>query len=75
MLAPMSSLPPQFLAILVCPRCHGELAAEPASLRCDACRLRYRVDDGIPVLLIDEATAVEEDGATAEGTARPAGES
>jgi len=24
-------------------------------LDCHACRLRYRIDDGIPVMLIDEA--------------------
>jgi uncharacterized protein len=73
MLAPMSSLPPEFLAILVCPRCHGAFVAEPEALRCDACRVRYRVEDGIPVLLIDEATPV--DGGAAEGAeARPAGD-
>ena len=56
----MTSLPPDLLEILVCPKCKGDLAVEPDALRCDACRLRYRVDDGIPVMLIDEATPVEE---------------
>ena len=56
----MTSLPQDLLDILVCPKCKGDLAVEPDSLRCDACRLRYRVDDGIPVMLIDEATPVEE---------------
>lgn len=54
----MSQLPADLLAILVCPKCRGPLVTEAAALRCDACRLRYRVDDGIPVMLIDEATPV-----------------
>jgi uncharacterized protein YbaR (Trm112 family) len=47
----------ELLAILVCPKCHGELRVnEPEnSLDCDVCRLRYVVLDGIPVMLIDEA--------------------
>ena len=51
----MSQLPQDLLAIIACPRCRGSLAVEPASLRCDACMLRYRVDNGIPVMLIHEA--------------------
>jgi len=51
----MSQLSQELLDILVCPRCRGPLAIEPESLRCDACMLRYRVDNGIPVMLIHEA--------------------
>lgn len=52
------SLSPQLLAILVCPKCKGELdyRAEESSLVCNACRLRYAVRDDIPIMLIDEAT-------------------
>jgi len=57
----MSQLPADLLEILACPQCHGPLAAEPESLRCDTCRLRYRIDDGIPVLLISEATPLDPD--------------
>jgi len=48
----------ELLEILACPKCKGELllTVDESSLRCDACRLSYRVDDGIPILLIDEAT-------------------
>ena len=49
---------PQLLAILVCPKCKGELEykeAEPALL-CHKCRLKYAIRDGIPIMLIDEAT-------------------
>lgn len=52
------SLAPELLELLVCPKCKGDLeyrTAEPESLVCHACRLVYAVDDGIPVMLIDEA--------------------
>ena len=44
--------------ILACPKCKGELEfREPqAEIRCNACRLAFRIDDGIPVMLLDEAT-------------------
>ncbi|MFQ5508591.1 MAG: Trm112 family protein [Leptospirillia bacterium] len=44
-------------AVLVCPQCKGELRDEtgPEALVCDVCRLRYLVEDGIPVMLVDEA--------------------
>ena len=47
----------QLLAILVCPKCKGELEHRPdeESLVCHACRLVYPVRDGIPIMLIDEA--------------------
>ena len=53
------SLAPELLQILVCPKCKGELehrtAAAVESLVCHACRLVYPVEDGIPIMLIDEA--------------------
>jgi uncharacterized protein YbaR (Trm112 family) len=59
-------LPPDLLAILVCPKSKQPLiyfprgednAAEQAAfLLCPASRLRYPVHDGVPVLLVDEAT-------------------
>jgi uncharacterized protein len=52
------TVPTQLLAILVCPKCKGELEYREAesSLVCHACRLKYAVRDGIPIMLIDEAT-------------------
>jgi uncharacterized protein len=51
----------ELLEILACPKCKGGLVLTPeeSELRCDACRLGYRIDDGIPILLIDEATPYE----------------
>lgn len=51
------TLDTRLLEIIVCPRCRGELAydAEKSELRCPECRLVYRIDCDIPILLIDEA--------------------
>jgi hypothetical protein len=51
------SLPPQLLAVLVCPRCKGalEYRENESSLLCATCALRYPVRDGIPIMLLDEA--------------------
>lgn len=51
---------PELLEILVCPKCKGDLEyrRQPVEeLRCHACRLGYRVEDDIPIMLVDEATA------------------
>ena len=50
-------LAPELLEILVCPKCKGDLEyrLEPESLICRSCRLVYAVEDGIPIMLIDEA--------------------
>ena len=51
------TVPQRLLDILVCPKCKGKLVYREAegALDCGACRLRYAVRDGIPVMLIDEA--------------------
>ena len=51
------ALSPELLAILACPACKGDLTYdEPGqALTCAACRLRFKVVDDIPVMLVDEA--------------------
>ena len=44
---------PQLAAILACPSCRGELAHSAAELVCRRCERRYRVINGVPVLLED----------------------
>ena len=46
------------LEILACPQCKGEITPDEShdQLLCQACKLAYPVRDGIPVMLIDEAT-------------------
>ena len=54
------SVSPELLEILVCPKCKGDLEhrTDPKEeLVCNACKLIYAVDDDIPIMLIDEATA------------------
>ncbi len=57
------SLSTELLKILVCPKCKGalEYRTEPhEALVCRTCRLVYAVQDGIPVMLIDEARALDD---------------
>ncbi|HET8542633.1 MAG TPA: Trm112 family protein [Anaeromyxobacter sp.] len=53
-------LAPELKEILACPRCKGGLEFREAEgeIRCLACRLAFRIDDGIPVMLLDEARAI-----------------
>ena len=51
------ALAPELKDILACPRCKGELEFREAEheIRCPACRLAFRIEDDIPVMLLDEA--------------------
>lgn len=55
------TLAPQLLEILVCPKCKGalEYREQEGFLVCHRDRLKYPVRDGIPVMLIDEATPLD----------------
>ena len=48
---------PELLAIMQCPACAGELAErpEPPALVCASCGRAYAVENGIPIMLVDEA--------------------
>jgi len=51
------TLAPDRREILVCSKCNGDLEyrTQPESLVCHRCRLVYAVEDGIPIMLIEEA--------------------
>jgi uncharacterized protein YbaR (Trm112 family) len=53
-------LPRELLDVLVCPKSKQPLVyfESEGFLLCPASRLRYRIDDGVPVLLVEEATEV-----------------
>ncbi|TDC13190.1 Trm112 family protein [Streptomyces sp. 8K308] len=53
----MSLVEAALLDILACPVCHAPLREAAQELVCtgDGCGLAYPVEDGIPVLLEDEA--------------------
>ncbi len=58
------ALSPELKEILACPKCKGDLEfrEEAAEIRCLACRLAYRIDEGIPVMLVDEARPIPQAG-------------
>ncbi len=47
----------KLLGVLACPKCKGSLKYEKAKSRliCKKCRLAYRVEGGIPIMLVEEA--------------------
>ena len=52
----------ELLDILACPQCKGDLTLTEGkdALVCSACKLRYAIKDDIPIMLIDEAEAVDD---------------
>jgi uncharacterized protein YbaR (Trm112 family) len=56
------ALDPELLNILACPVCKTEvkLTADEEALKCLRCYRVYRIEDGIPVMLIDEASVEPE---------------
>jgi uncharacterized protein YbaR (Trm112 family) len=57
-------VPAELLEMLVCPQCKGDLALrsrerDHEALDCVGCGLRYPIEDGIPVMLVEEARPLE----------------
>ncbi len=54
-------IPPELKEILACPRCKGELEFREAQdeIVCRTCKLVFRIEDDIPVMLLDEARPLE----------------
>jgi len=50
------------LDILVCPKCKGDLnlTKNEDGLVCKECYVKYPIQDDIPILLIDEAIALNQ---------------
>ena len=51
-------IPEYLLEVLQCPACHGEIEPLEADegLACKACGRIYPIRDGIPVMLVEEAS-------------------
>ncbi len=51
----------ELLNILACPQCKGDiyLNVEKNGLICDKCRLEYEIRDDIPIMLVEEARALD----------------
>lgn len=47
----------RMLDVLACPACKGDLLYKKAEqkLLCNKCRLMYRIEEGIPIMLVEEA--------------------
>ena len=46
---------PELVALLACPKCKAAVREEPRGFACDACRLLFLVEEGIPNFLISDA--------------------
>jgi len=54
----------KLLEILACPTCRGPVvpSEDHAWLHCAKCRVRYRVENDIPIMLPDEAEQYSDPG-------------
>jgi len=48
----------ELLDVLACPKCKGDLVYDKKenNLICSACRLKFKIEDDVPNMLIEEAT-------------------
>jgi len=51
----------ELLDILACPKCKGNIYLNETKdgLICENCKLMYRIEDDIPIMLIDEAKKLD----------------
>ena len=56
----MAELSKKLLDVLACPKCKGDLGYERQASRlvCARCRLAFRVEQGIPIMLVEEAEKI-----------------
>ena len=52
----------KLLEIIACPKCRGELklSEDGNFLICENCKIKYPIEDDIPILLVDEAQPLDE---------------
>jgi uncharacterized protein len=58
----MKKISPELLAILACPLCKGDLTLDEKNneLICLTSKLAFKIINGIPIMLIDEARKIED---------------
>lgn len=56
-----TSLDPALLSILVCPKSKKELRYDEQNqeLVCDHSKLAYRIENGVPIMLVEEARKID----------------
>ncbi|MBF0532444.1 MAG: Trm112 family protein [Candidatus Omnitrophica bacterium] len=47
---------PDLMALLVCPACRGPVQEQDSVIVCQSCGKQYPVREGIPVMLVEEAS-------------------
>jgi len=54
-------LAPELKEILACPGCKGDLDfhEDRGEIHCRRCRLAFRIEEGIPVMLLEEARPLD----------------
>ncbi len=52
---------PELLEILACPDCKSDVELREGKICCTGCGKRYRIEDGIPIMLVDEAEPPEKE--------------
>jgi len=59
----MKAIDPELLKILACLKCKGdlELTSDKQGLLCRVCQLKYPIVEGIPLMLVDKASSLEEE--------------
>lgn len=57
----LEKLSKELLEVLACPKCKGDLHynIKENKLICKKCKLAYRIEDGIPIMLIEEAEKLD----------------
>jgi hypothetical protein len=57
---PQKELPKALLGVLACPKCKGNLDYRRSKnrLECSKCRLAFRVENGIPIMLVEKAERI-----------------
>jgi uncharacterized protein YbaR (Trm112 family) len=53
-----TQLDPDFLAKLVCPESHKPLVQKGNRVLCKESRKAYRIEDGFPILIVEEAERI-----------------
>lgn len=57
------SITEEFVEMLICPACKGKvkLKEDKSAIKCTACKRAYPITNGIPAMIVEEASIEDED--------------
>ncbi len=57
------SITDEFVEMMICPACKGRvrLKEDASAIKCDSCRRSYPIRNGIPAMIVEEATIEDEE--------------